>query len=101
MEGLRGVSVRLEILQESEQLELLRSLYSTTELGVLARELKMFSAVLARSSSGISHVTELPLQVLSSVVFLPLCGFVWCPSAQESKQEEAVFSHLLVLMLKP
>lgn len=102
--GLRGVSVLLEILQNSEQLELLPSLYGTTEFGVLARELKVFSVVLARSSSGISGVTELLLQVQSPVVFLPLCGCILCspsPSAQKSKQEETVFSHLLVRMLKP
>lgn len=101
MEGLRGVSVLLEILQNSEQLELLPSLYGTTEFGVLARELKVFSVGLARSSSGIFCVTELLLEVQSPVVFLPLCDCILCsPSAQKSKQEETVFSHLLVRMLK-
>lgn len=81
LEGLRGVSVLPEILQENELLELLLSLYATTELGVLAKELKMFTVVLARSSSGISRVTEL-LVVRSLVVFLPLCGLILCPCAR-------------------
>lgn len=37
LEGLGGVSVLLEIVQESELLELLPSLYGTTELGVPAK----------------------------------------------------------------
>lgn len=80
LEGLRGVSVLLEILQENDLLELLPSLYGTTELEVLAKELKMFTVVLARSSSGISRVTELQL-VRSLVVFLPLCCCILCPCA--------------------
>lgn len=87
----------LEILQNSEQLELLPSLSGTTEFEVLARALKVFSVVLARSSSGISGVTELLLEVQSPVVFLPLCGCILCPFAHpllRRASRKRQFSHL-------
>lgn len=58
LKQLRGVSALLEMLQENELLELSLSPMVPQSLGCLLRDLKVFSVMLARRSSGISHVAE-------------------------------------------
>lgn len=104
MKQLRGVSALLEMLQENELLELSLSLVVSQSLGCLPRDLKVFSVMLARRSSSISHVAEQGLHHRAASCYrtmgdsFPCMAESWPTARKKSKQEET--QYLLIYCLE-